>query len=84
MTPPVITYLLYYAVKMFFDNGGGKCYIVSVGELRRAAGHGRPAAGLAAVALEDEPTLLVCPEAVRLAGTGYDTMAQNMLIQCGC
>ncbi|MEO7937231.1 MAG: phage tail sheath C-terminal domain-containing protein, partial [Burkholderiaceae bacterium] len=39
--------------------------------------------GLAAVALEDEPTLLVCPDALQLGGGGYDTMVQAMLAQCG-
>ena len=80
---PAITYLLYYAVKMFFDNGGGKCYIVSVGVYPDAIEIADLTAGLDAVALEDEPTLLVCPEAVQLAGTGYNTMVQNMLVQCG-
>ena len=83
VTAPTVTYLLYYAVKMFFDNGGGKCYIVSVGGYADAIDIADFTAGLDAVALEDEPTLLVCPEAVRLSGTGYDTMSQNMLIQCG-
>src|SRR6185436_2203419 len=31
MTEPATSYLLYYAVKMYFDNGGNQCYIVSVG-----------------------------------------------------
>lgn len=83
VTPPTVSYLLWYAVKMFFDNGGGKCYIVSVGSYADAIAIAELTTGLDAVALEDEPTLLVCPEAVRLAGTGYDTMAQNMLVQCG-
>lgn len=87
VTPPTVNFLLYYAVKMYFDNGGGKCYIVSVGVYGVAVPPAIEIAplttGLEAVALEDEPTLLVCPEAVRLAGTGYNTMAQNMLIQCG-
>jgi phage tail sheath protein FI len=83
VTPPTITYLLYYAVKMFFDNGGGKCYIVSVGGYADTIELADFEAGLAAVRLEDEPTLLVCPEAVQLAGTGYDTVAQAMLAQCG-
>ena len=83
VTPPALTYLLWYAVKMFFDNGGGKCYIVSVGGYADAIAIADLTAGLEAVALEDEPTLLVCPEAVQLAATGYDTMAQNMLVQCG-
>ena len=70
VTPPTTTYLLYYAVKMFFDNGGGKCYIVSVGSYAAtpAVQVADFTAGLAAVALEDEPTLLVVPEAVRLDG----------------
>lgn len=85
VTPPPAAYLLYYAVKEFFDNGGGKCYIVSV------AGYASPAAvtvgelsaGLNAVALEDEPTLLVIPEAVRLGANDYATLSQAMLLQCG-
>jgi uncharacterized protein len=83
ITPPVPTHLLYYAVKMFFDNGGGKCYITSVGDYVAAMDIAELTAGLDAVALEDEPTLLVCPDALQLGGSGYNTMAQNMLMQCG-
>lgn len=85
VTPPVATYLLYWAVKMFFDNGGGKCYVASVGPYAAA-----PAVALAdlrrgldAVALEDEPTLLVIPEAVRLGADDYAALSQAMLAQCG-
>src|SRR5215472_14574905 len=74
---PTIKYLLYFSVKLFFDNGGGKCYITSVGtyqstpviDLTGDSGT-NPATmyglqdGLNAVALEDEPTLIVIPEAV--------------------
>jgi len=83
VVPPTVAHLLYYAVKMFFDNGGGKCYIVSVGDYVGAMDIAELTAGLEAVALEDEPTLLVCPDALKLGGVGYNTMAQNMLIQCG-
>ncbi len=83
IVPPTVAHLLYYAVKMFFDNGGGKCYIVSVGDYVGAMDIAELTAGLDAVALEDEPTLLVCPDALKLGGVGYNTMAQNMLIQCG-
>ena len=31
ITEPTLYYLLYYSVKMFFENGGGQCYIISVG-----------------------------------------------------
>lgn len=83
VTPPPTPHVLWYAVKMYFDNGGGKCWIVSVGNYAAAMSSAALEAGIDAVAMEDEPTLLVCPEATRLGGTGYDDVAQNMLAQCG-
>lgn len=85
VTPPTLVYHLHQAVKMFFDNGGGKCYIVSVGGYTAPAAVGLTElqAGLNAVALEDEPTLLVVPEAVRLNATDYATLSQAVLAQCG-
>lgn len=85
VSPPNPSYLLYYSVKMFFDNGGGKCYIVSAG------GYETPAdidvdelqAGLNAVALEDEPTLIVIPEAVKLTAAEYGSLMTAVLQQCG-
>jgi phage tail sheath protein FI len=94
-TPPTIKYLLYYNIKMFFDNGGAQCYIVSVGTYQATPAidlHGDSGTdpttmyglqdGLDAVALEDEPTLLVIPEAVKLSTTDYQTLVQAMLSQC--
>jgi len=84
---PLPSYLLYYSVKMFFDNGGGQCYIVSVGnyaasiDLGAGAGTGLQD-GLDAVALEDEPTLIVIPEAVKLSAADYQTLVQAVLDQC--
>ena len=83
VTAPPTTYFLYYAVKMFFDNGGGECYITSVGSYTDTIELADFERGLDAVRLEDISTLLVCPEAVRLGGTGYNTLAQAMLSQCG-
>lgn len=57
---------LAYALRHFYDNGGGRCYIVSIGDYTAspvssdiADAH---AVGLAALAREDEPTLLVFPD----------------------
>jgi phage tail sheath protein FI len=95
-TEPTVKYLLYYSVELFFANGGGKCYITSVGTYQATAalsltGDGgiNPATmygledGLGAVALEDEPTLIVIPEAVNLAPGDYATLVQAVLTQCG-
>src|ERR1051325_11151734 len=87
VTEPDVSYLLYYAVQMYFENGGGKCYIVSVGNYsdQIALSNGtkglRP--GLDLVAQEDEPTLLVIPEATKLGYADYKSLSQAMLDQCG-
>jgi phage tail sheath protein FI len=54
------------AMRHFYDNGGGRCYVVSIGSYGAskvasdiATAH---LAGLAALAREDEPTLLVFPD----------------------
>src|SRR5438445_9365401 len=78
-------YLLYHSMKMFFDNGGGQCYVVSVGPYKTAApfiDKDELTAGLDMVKAEDEPTLLVIPESVKLTYADYGTLASAMLLQC--
>lgn len=83
-TAPTLKYLMYYSVKMFFDNGGGQCYIISVGTYQPTSAIVLKDLqdGLNALELEDEPTLVVVPEAVKLTGTDYQTLVQAILIQC--
>ncbi len=57
---------LAYALRHFYDNGGGRCYIVSLGNYAASAlatdiadAH---VEGLNALAREDEPTLIVFPD----------------------
>lgn len=91
---PTLTYLLYYAMKLYFDNGGGQCYIVSVGFYDTASpaielsNDGNTTRGLMdgieALKDEDEPTLLVVPEATQLtADADYQALVQAMIAQCG-
>ncbi len=59
---------LYYSLLWYFANGGGPCYIVSVG-LTPTDGSGKPAkanllGGITALESEDEPTMIVVPEAI--------------------
>ncbi len=82
VTPPAVTFLLYYAVKMYFENGGGQCYIVAVGDQTAGIDKAKLLAGLTATGLEDEPTLLVIPEATRLTYAEYKDVAGAMLRQC--
>jgi phage tail sheath protein FI len=58
-------HILYYGLQWYFANGGGPCYIVSVGlykALAKALVVSGLAAGLASVRTAAEPTLLVLPE----------------------
>ena len=83
-------YNLYYAMQMYFNNGGGPCWIVSVGEYVTdavALGSAEPAAGLLGglKALEkvDEPTLILSPDAVFLPNdAAYGGFVQQALAQC--
>ncbi|WP_363797110.1 phage tail sheath C-terminal domain-containing protein [Lysobacter firmicutimachus] len=63
---PNARFRLGYALRHFYDNGGGRCYVVSVGTYAASAvvndivdAH---VAGLEALAREDEPTLIVFPD----------------------
>ncbi len=83
-------FLLYDSLRMFFANGGGDCFIVSVGSY--ASDPFAPANisntktallnGLATLEKEDLPTLLVIPETVHLSEAGAGEVHAAMLMQC--
>jgi phage tail sheath protein FI len=74
---------LYYSMQMYFANGGGPCYVVSVGSLTDAYDDQDFLDGFAAIAKEDEPTLLLFPDAVNLSPLSeYGTVYQAALTQC--
>lgn len=94
---PNTIYYLYNSVRMFYENGGGDAYIVSVG------GYGPPSKtpatpgdqvvnsnvklndllnGLALLKNEEEPTMYICPEATLLTIDNNATLMQAMLLQC--
>lgn len=76
---------LYDSLRMFYANGGGRCYIISVG-LYPASNLGILGSdietGLLNLAKEDEPTLILMPDAVSIDGTGPYTVQQVALAQC--
>jgi len=75
--------LLYYAVNHYFANGGGPCYILSLGPYSQPVAKADFLAALNLLALEDEPTLIVLTDAVLLASADYFEVAQAALSQCG-
>lgn len=74
-------HLMWYALRLYFDNGGGPCYICSVGDYAQIDDAALKA-GLDAVGKEDEPTLIVFPEAQYLDIAKYKTLLDNALQQC--
>lgn len=85
-------YTLYYNMVSYFGNGGGPCYIVSVGTYTEFSSFPTNPndliistalqAGITAIEKEDEVTLLVVPEAVILSPSLHKTINDVMLTQC--
>jgi phage tail sheath protein FI len=60
-------FLLYDSLRMFYANGGGNCYIVSVGSYSDMMQKTAFENGIDAIENEDEPTMLLFPDAVNLS-----------------
>jgi len=76
-------FLLHRCLQHFYANGGGDCFIVSVGDYRRDLEVARFKAGLDRLLDEEAPTLLVIPEAVCLPQPECVDLQQAMLLHCG-
>ena len=77
--------LLYDSVRMFYANGGGDCYIVSVGPYNTDEADVDKQElldGLTSLEKVDLPTLLVIPEAVHLDIAEAGEVHAAMLSQC--
>ncbi len=77
-------FLLYHAISHYFKNGGGPCYVVSVGTYVSADAPKKDhfSNGLGLLEQEDEPTLLVLTDAVKLAEADYYELCDAALSQC--
>ncbi len=79
-------FLMHYSMQMFFANGGGPCWITSVGDYQTTGGvivTADLAFGLAEVAKINEVTLLVFPDSVNLSSaTDYYDIHTQAIQQC--
>jgi len=94
---PNTIYYLYNSIRLFYQNGGGDAYIVSMGSYGDPSGKPMddPSAqivnpnvklkdlqdGLKLLLNEEEPTLYICPEATLLPIADNGTLMQSMLLQ---
>ena len=79
-----LKYLMYYCLDLYFKNGGGPCYIVPVGiyDDDNSIVYEDFSSGLTALEKEDEPTIIVLPDAVNLAEDEYYALCNDVLAQC--
>lgn len=75
-------FLMYYALSMYFRNGGGACYVVPVGNYKATPAKKDFEDGLAALEMQDEPTLIVLVDAINLGKADYYDLVQQTLAQC--
>lgn len=78
-----LQYLMYHSLKLFFKNGGGSCYIVSLGDFSKKPDKSDFIDALEALKREDEPTLIALTDAVQLKESDYYAVCQLALQQCG-
>ena len=76
-------YSLYNSLRHFYQNGGGPCYIVSVGSYKDDLDPDALQKGLNELLKEQEPTMIVIPEAVKLPQPACIALQQAMLSHCG-
>ncbi len=75
-------HILYYALQLFYANGGKSAYIVSVGDFSADPGRTQLESGVTTLEKVDEPTLIVIPEAQSLAAADFATLQSVALTQC--
>lgn len=77
-------YHMYYQLQMFFANGGGDCYIVSVGNLTDGTNilAANFLTGLEEIKKIRDVTLISMPDAVSLSAADYYSLHHEAIDQC--
>ena len=81
--PSAPKFWLYYQLQLFYANGGGPCYILSVGDYSNPISKGDLINGLDALEKEDEPTLILLPDLPGIDNEGeFYEVYKHALAQC--
>lgn len=75
---------LHDSLRLYFGNGGGRCYLISIGDFTAGANLSRAQfeEGLKALETEDDPTLILFPDAVSLDASDLFDLQKTALAQC--
>ena len=71
---------LYDSMRIFFQNGGTTCYICSVGGYDKGIDQNMLSGGITPFEKEQEPTLMIIPDAVSLADAGLCANVHTALL----
>lgn len=80
-------FYLFNSLRIYFNNGGGPCWIVSVGhydaEEFAAGDFGAVGEGAwLALSKQQEPSMYVVPDAVALSASDYKTVSEAAILSC--
>ena len=75
-------FYLYDSLRMFYANGGGDCFIVSIGDYSASVDDSAFTTGITAIAKETAPTILLFPDAVTLDDSKIAAVQAAALTQC--
>ena len=83
--PATSPYKLYYSMQLYFQNGGGPCYILSIADYTSGAvayaDFIDATKGISQLEKVDEPTLILFPDAVGIPlSTGLPTNYGNLVV----
>jgi phage tail sheath protein FI len=80
-------FLMHNSLRFFYANGGGDCYIVSVGNYDETIDAGKlndpKGGGLASLEKHLEPTMVVVPDAILLSEADCYSLQGDLLSHCG-
>lgn len=76
------SFYLYDSLRMFYANGGGDCFIVSVGKYDATVSDTSIIAGITLLEKEDDPTIILTPDAVALGDSALANVQVAALTQC--
>lgn len=76
-------FYLFSSIRMFYNNGGGNAYIVSVGSYEDQVTPGAFEKGIDLLLKEQEPTMVLAPDLMLLDKADCDKVQQAMLMHCG-
>jgi phage tail sheath protein FI len=92
---PKNTFYFYNCIRLFYANGGGTCYILSVGEYGNTPDGfdisgddfiggttAKPVSVFDILEKEYEPTLIVIPDIIALGKVAYNTVYTKVLAHC--